>query len=51
MDLKPLSAAPVDVIQIPLTRVRRALREVEGRILFCEYPAGYTVEIVQMPKS
>lgn len=27
------------------------LREVEGRIFFCEDPEGYTVEIVQRPKS
>ena len=27
------------------------LREVEGRIFFCEDPEGYTLEIVQRPKS
>ena len=27
------------------------LREVKGRIFFCEDPEGYTVEIVQRPKS
>jgi len=27
------------------------LREVEGRIFFCEDPEGYTVEIVQRPRS
>ncbi len=27
------------------------LREVEGRIFFCEDPEGYTVEVVQRPKS
>lgn len=27
------------------------LREVEGRIFFCEDPEGYIVEIVQRPKS
>ncbi len=27
------------------------LREVEGRIFFCEDPEGYTVEIVQRPQS
>jgi predicted enzyme related to lactoylglutathione lyase len=27
------------------------LREVEGRIFFCEDPEGYTVEVVQRPKN
>jgi len=27
------------------------LREVEGRIFFCEDPEGYTVEIVQRPQA
>ena len=27
------------------------LRDIEGRIFFCEDPEGYTVEIVQRPKS
>jgi len=27
------------------------LREVEGRVFFCEDPEGYTVEIVQRPRS
>ncbi len=27
------------------------LRKVEGRIFFCEDPEGYTVEVVQRPKS
>jgi len=27
------------------------LRAVEGRVFFCEDPEGYTVEIVQRPKS
>jgi predicted enzyme related to lactoylglutathione lyase len=27
------------------------LREIEGRVFFCEDPEGYTVEIVQRPKS
>jgi hypothetical protein len=26
------------------------LREVEGRVFFCEDPEGYVVEIVQRPK-
>lgn len=27
------------------------LREVEGRVFFCEDPEGYTIEIVQRPRS
>jgi predicted enzyme related to lactoylglutathione lyase len=27
------------------------LREVEGRVFFCEDPEGYTVELVQRPRS
>jgi catechol 2,3-dioxygenase-like lactoylglutathione lyase family enzyme len=27
------------------------LRKVEGRVFFCEDPEGYTVEIVQRPRS
>jgi len=27
------------------------LREIEGRVFFCEDPEGYTVEIVQRPRS
>ena len=27
------------------------LREVEGRVFFCEDPEGYTIEIVQRPQS
>ncbi|MBN2334872.1 VOC family protein [Candidatus Bathyarchaeota archaeon] len=27
------------------------LRETEGRVFFCEDPEGYTVEIVQRPRS
>ena len=27
------------------------LREIEGRVFFCEDPEGYTVEIVQRPKA
>jgi predicted enzyme related to lactoylglutathione lyase len=27
------------------------LREIEGRVFFCEDPEGYTIEIVQRPRS